>query len=142
MDAWPYVLVFLAAATPLLEVLFVIPPSIASGLNPVLVGAAAFLGNALALTVVVLFADHLAAWLQRRRGDAPPSKRRRRLQRTASRWGLPGVAVLAPLTIGTHLAALAAVALRLSRAAVLAWMVAGLAAWSVAITVASSLGFT
>jgi Ca2+/H+ antiporter, TMEM165/GDT1 family len=142
MDAWPYVLVFLAAATPVLEVLFVVPPSIAAGLHPVGVGVAAFLGNAGALAVVVSFADHLAAWLQRRRGSAPPSKRRQRVQRVAARWGLPGVALLAPLTIGTHLAALVAVALRLPRAAVLAWMVGGLAAWTVAITGASALGFT
>jgi Ca2+/H+ antiporter, TMEM165/GDT1 family len=142
MDAWQYVLVFLAAASPLLEVLFVVPGAVAAGLHPVAVGVVAFAGNAVALTLVVVFADHLAAWLQRRRGSAPPSKRRQRLQRIAHRWGLPGIAVLAPLTTGTHLAALGAVALRLPRAAVLTWMVGGLAAWTVAITGASALGFT
>jgi Ca2+/H+ antiporter, TMEM165/GDT1 family len=89
-----------------------------------------------------VFADGLAGRVERRRGGvAAPSKRRRRLQRIAARWGLPGIAVLAPLTTGTHLAALGAVALRLPRTAVLAWLVAGIAGWTVVLVGAASFGF-
>ena len=42
-----YLLVFLGAATPWLEILVIVPLGVAYGLNPVAVAIAAFLGNAI-----------------------------------------------------------------------------------------------
>jgi Ca2+/H+ antiporter, TMEM165/GDT1 family len=133
---WQYVMVFLAAAVPVLEVLVVIPGSVAAGLHPVPVGVLAFAGNASTLVLVVLAGDRLAGWISRRRradadGSGRDERRRARVRRIATRWGLPGVAVLGPLTVGSHAAALSAVALRLPRRDVLLWSVTGVAAWSV-----------
>lgn len=48
-----YALVFVLSAIPLFEILLVIPPAIGLGLNPVLVGIVAFLGNVLPVYALV-----------------------------------------------------------------------------------------
>lgn len=145
MDAlWQYGAVFAAAAVPMLEVMVVVPAAIASGMSPVLVALLAFAGNAATVTLAVVGADRMSGWFASRRrrragaADVPAEvpaaerseRRRERARRVAHRWGLPGVAVLAPITIGTHVAAVTAVALRLPRMAVLSWTLAGLAGWT------------
>ncbi|MDZ7678281.1 MAG: small multi-drug export protein [Acidimicrobiales bacterium] len=138
---WQYVLVFLTAAVPMLEVMIVIPASVAAGMHPVPVGLLAFAGNATTLVLAVVAGDEVIGRMRREpRGDAPPSRRRERVRRIAYRWGLPGVALLGPLTVGSHTAALAAVALRMPRGLVLAWSLAGVAAWSIVFAVLSAFG--
>ena len=139
---WQYLLVFLTAAVPMIEVMIVIPASVAAGMHPVPVGILAFAGNATTLAVTVVLGDEAIGHLRgrRRRTEGSVSRRRERIRRIAYRWGLPGVAVLGPVTVGSHAAALAAVALRMPRGRVLAWSIAGVAAWSVAFVVLSALG--
>lgn len=138
---WQYLLVFLTAAVPMIEVMIVIPASVAAGMHPIPVGVVAFLGNATTLAVAVILGDEAIGRLRRRRRtESSVSRRRERIRRIAYRWGLPGVAVLGPVTVGSHTAALAAVALRMPRGRVLAWSVAGVAAWSVAFVILSALG--
>lgn len=138
-DLWPYALVVLAAAVPWLEVAVVIPAAVAAGLAPVPVGLLAFAGNAITLVLVVVGADQLLA-RRAATGHHRGARRGERVRRIARRWGLPGVAVLGPLVTGSHVAALAAVALRLPRQAVLAWSLAGVAAWTVVFVALSSAG--
>lgn len=138
---WQYVLVFLTAAVPMIEVMIVIPASVATGMHPVPVGILAFAGNASTLALAVVAGDEAIGRLRRRpRPEGSVSRRRERIRRIAYRWGLPGVAVLGPVTVGSHAAALAAVALRMPRGRVLAWSVAGVAAWSVVFVILSALG--
>ncbi len=132
---WQYTLVFLAAATPWIEILIVIPVAIGAGLAPVPVALLSFVGNGLpVLAIVVLF-----RWWERRRG---PVRRRwnRRAVRVWARWGLPGLALLGPLVTGIHLAAVMALALHAERRATIWWMTASLAAWTVGTTVAAVAG--
>lgn len=129
---WQYTLVFLAAATPWLEIVLVIPVAIGAGLAPVPVAMVSFAGNALpVLGIVALF-----HWWERRRG---PVRRRwsRRAVRVWARWGLPGLALLGPLVTGIHLAAVMALALHADRRATTWWMTASLALWTVVTTVAA-----
>jgi uncharacterized membrane protein len=142
-----YTLVFCAAAIPVVEILIVIPAGIAAGLSPLAVGTLALAGNVSTVVLVVVAAAQIAAFVRRRRarrgtshGETTPSRRAARAQRMMHRWGLPGLAFVAPLVTGTHLAALAAVALRAPRGAVLVWMTAGLACWALAATVLTVVG--
>jgi Ca2+/H+ antiporter, TMEM165/GDT1 family len=145
---WQYLLVLLTAAVPVLEVLVVVPASVAAGLHPLPVAILAFAGNAATLTLVVLGSDRLAEWLEGRairRGASGRTvrrtdRRRERIRRILARWGLPGMAVLAPLTVGTHVAALGAIAMRLPRRHVLTWSLGGLGAWTVVLTIVSATG--
>ncbi len=130
---WQYVLVFLAAATPWLEIVIVIPVAIGLGLAPIPVTLLSFLGNALPVFgIVALF----RAW-ERRRG---PIRRRwgPRAQRVWDRYGLPGIALAGPAVTGIHLAAVMALALHADRRRTAVWMTLSLGLWSV-ITLAASL---
>ncbi|MFP4235658.1 MAG: small multi-drug export protein, partial [Nitriliruptoraceae bacterium] len=114
---WTYLLVFLAAAIPVIEVLVVIPAAIVAGLSPVPVLLLAVAGNLTTVALVVVAGDRLAAWWrarrQRPRAGSPASSERPRTVRArqlARRWGVPGLGLLGPLTTGSHLAAVAALA--------------------------------
>lgn len=174
-DLLGYLAVFVAAAIPWVELVVVIPPAIAFGLNPVAVGVLAFIGNALPVAGIVAAERHVARWwragamaLDRAWVDAtgrddrisrfvlpgfapeepsaegaPERKRGWRDRLTSGavhRYGVPGLAIVAPLTTGIHLATLIALGFRAPKPAVLWWMVASLAAWSAAVTILTALG--
>ena len=136
---WQYVLVFVAAATPWLEIMIVIPVAVGLGLSPVPVTIVSFVGNALPVFgIVVLFRQ----WERRRgpvrRGWSP------RARRVWDRYGLPGIALAGPALTGIHLAAVMALALQADRRRTAWWMTLSLAIWSVvtlAVTVAGFEGF-
>ncbi|MBU9722911.1 MULTISPECIES: small multi-drug export protein [Bacillaceae] len=50
---WQYILIFVMAATPWLEILIVIPIGIAMGLNPLMVAIVSFLGNFFPILIIV-----------------------------------------------------------------------------------------
>lgn len=133
---WQYLLVFLAAATPWIEIVIVIPVAIASGLAPVPVAIVSFFGNALPIFGIIA---SFRAW-ERRRG---PVRRRwsPRAQRIWDRYGLPGMAFAAPGVTGIHLAAVMALVLQADRRRTVWWMSLSLAVWSVATTLVTVAGF-
>jgi len=144
---WAYVLVFLAAAIPVIEVLVVVPAGILAGLAPVPVLLLALAGNLSTVVLVILAGDRMAAWWRARRatrsgGERTVTERPRmvRARHLAQRWGVPGLGLLAPLTTGSHLASVAALATGAGQRRVLAWMTIGLVLWSVVVAVATTLG--
>lgn len=137
---WAYAAVALAAATPWLEILVVIPPAVGLGLEPVAVGTLAFAGNFLPVVGIVAAHDRLAARRGRREPESARSGRARRARRVMARYGVPGLALLGPLVTGIHLATVLALATGASRRRVVAWMGASLLVWAVGLTVASALG--
>ena len=132
-----YGLIFLLAAVPLLEILVVIPLGVGLGSQPVAVAIAAFLGNLLPIYGIIAAHERVEAYLERRRGDSEPSKRRQRAKRLWTRYGLPGLAVASPISTGVHLAAVFALGLGSSRRSTALWMTASIAAWTVLITLGS-----
>lgn len=136
---WQYLLVFLAAATPWLEIMLVIPVAIGLGLAPIPVTLISFIGNALPVFgIVALFRQ----W-ERRRG---PVRRNwsPRARRVWDRYGLPGIALAGPVITGIHLATVMALALQANRRSTMVWMSLSLAIWSVvtlAFTLAGFEGF-
>jgi uncharacterized membrane protein len=144
---WSYVLVFVAAAIPVIEILVVIPAGIIAGLHPVPTTLFALAGNLLTVVGVALVGDRVLRWWRARRaarGHVRVEKARRRAAeragRIARRWGLPALAFLAPISTGTHVAALAALAIGGTRRRVIVWMTAGLVVWAVAAATATTLG--
>lgn len=144
---WAYLLVLVAAAIPVIEVLVVVPAGIIAGLAPVPVVLLALAGNLSTVALVIVAGDRLGAWWRARRagraghdtasGERPRMVRARHL---AQRWGVPGLGLLAPLTTGSHLAAVAALATGAEQRRVLAWMTIGLVLWSVVVAVVTVLG--
>ncbi len=139
-----YLLVFVFAAIPVIEILFVIPVAIGIGLNPVLTGVFAFGGNVASVYVLILFQQRIANWWASRR-DAPPkerSDRYARARRVWDRYGLPGLSLGGVVLTGVHIAALVALAAGSRARAVAAWMTISIALWTVALVVASVYGLS
>jgi uncharacterized membrane protein len=140
---WSYLLVFLAAATPVLEVLVVVPAGVLAGMPPVTTALVAAAGNLSTVALVALTGDRILGWWRRRRADQndePPSRRAHRARGHVQRWGVPGLALIAPLTTGTHIATVAALATGSDTRRVLRWMAVGVVAWSGAAAAATAAG--
>jgi len=134
--------VFLIGAAPWLEVWVAIPVGIAMGLNPVIAFAAAVTGNFVPLIAIVLTYRRAQTWFKGRFLPDPASSsslggRRRRFKKLWNRYGVPVVALVAPATIGTHLATILAMMGGSSRKSVLTWMALSLILWGAATSVAS-----
>lgn len=90
-----------------------------------------------------IFFEQFFQWRNRRRekkGAAGPTKRDKRSQQLWEKYGIPGLALLAPLLVGTDIAAVAAFSLGASRSRVLAWMTVSLAMWTIVFAAASAYG--
>ncbi|SNR23521.1 small multi-drug export protein [Halorubrum vacuolatum] len=142
-----YGLVFLFAAFPWVEILVVIPIAIGVGLDPVGVGVVAFVGNAGSVLVLLLGYRRVSGWWERRRSRAEDeedgestSRRRKWARRIWDRYGLPGLALAAPVLTGVHLAALLALAAGSRGRAIAGWMTVGIAAWTVVLVAGSAFG--
>lgn len=139
-----YLTVFVAAATPTVEILLVIPAGIVAGLPPVPTALVAAIGNFATLVPVILGGERLRRWWALRRGRDPDSTgsshRRARVRRLLRRYGVPGLALLGPLVTGVHVAAFGAVAAGARRGVTLLWFAAALAVWAVAIAVVTAHG--
>lgn len=138
-----YLLVFVFAAIPVVEVLVVIPFGVAVGLDPLLVGVAAAIGNLTTVYAVVVASDWSLRFVRRRYGDPTDdtdSSTIRRARRIWDRYGLPGVALAAPVTTGVHLAAVLGLAFGSPRRRVLGWMTGSLVLWSSVLAAASWCG--
>lgn len=138
-----YVLVFLTAAIPVLEVLVVIPTAVLAGMPAGPTTLLAFAGNLSTVVLVGVAGDRIVRWWRERRdgGDPSPSRRSTRARDLAQRWGVPGLALLAPITTGTHIATVAALTTGATTRRVLVWMAVGLAGWSIAVAIVTVAGF-
>ncbi|NMO95434.1 small multi-drug export protein [Paenibacillus lemnae] len=138
---WQYMVVFLLGSIPWFEIATVIPLSILAGLNPVLVGLLAFLGNLLTVYLLVIFFDKVRQWRSAKKGQSTQnSKRRERGTAVWNKYGLPGLSLLGPLIIGSHIAIFIGILLGAKKHLALLWMTVSLAIWSVIFTILSVYG--
>ena len=137
---WSYILVFVAAAIPVIEVLVVIPAGMIAGMPPVPTAAVAVAGNMSTVVLVAVAGDRMLSWRRGARRRKEPSARSQRARALAERWGVPGLAFLAPVTTGTHIATIAALATGSDTRRVLRWMGAGLLVWAIVVAAATAMG--
>ncbi|MCA1035208.1 small multi-drug export protein [Bacillus infantis] len=140
---WQYVVIFIFSAAPWMDISIVVPLGVLWGLSPFWTGVLAFAGNLLLLILLAIFFEQFFQWRNRRRekkGAAGPTKRDKRSQQLWEKYGIPGLALLAPLLVGTDIAAVAAFSLGASRSRVLAWMTVSLAMWTIVFATASAYG--
>ena len=132
--------VFLGGALPWLEAIVVIPAGILLGLPPLAVVVAAVVGNLSTVALAAFAGERLRVYfsaLRRAAGDGVsdggPARggRSARATRVMDRYGLPGLAILGPLGIGTQLSAALAVSLGVSGRRAFAWVGAATVGWSI-----------
>lgn len=136
-----YLLVFVFAAIPVIEILVVIPIAIGLGLDPLATGVFAFAGNVLSVYALVLFYRRVSRWLARRRdGETELGDRYARARRLWERYGLPGLSVASPVLTGVHIAALVALLAGSRSRDVAGWMTVGILLWTIVLVVGSMYG--
>lgn len=132
-STWQYVLLFLFSLLPTLDVSAVVPLGIVLGLSPTWVMVIGFLGNLAFVLILAFFFQQIRAWRDKRRaakGITTPSKKETRARNLWEKYGVPGLAIISPILVGTDVAAFLAFSLGSSRKSVIGWMIVSLAFWS------------
>jgi Ca2+/H+ antiporter, TMEM165/GDT1 family len=127
------------AAAGALDVWVGIITGVALGLSPVLSGAVSIASAVVGVTLVVVAGERLQGRIYRSRRLA---RRRERIERVWKRYGIPGVALQAPLLTGPLLATVLALGLGAPPRTLLYWMFASLVLWGVVLTGATVLGLS
>lgn len=151
--------VFIGGALPWLEAVVVIPAGILAGLPTVPVVVAGTVGNLLTVGIAAYAGEWLkeqwSAWRDRRKGataaDQAPevetpraekaAKRRARIERLMSRGGLPLLALVGPVGVGTQLAAVIAAAAGARATPSFLWIGGSTVLWCIVAAVATLAGF-
>ncbi|MBD8015872.1 small multi-drug export protein [Microbacterium sp. APC 3898] len=140
---YEYFLVFLGAAIPWFEIALVIPLGIIWGLSPFWVMVLAFVGNMVTVLALIIGFDRFQIWYNKRqeaKGKAV-SKKNERAKRIWNKYGLPGLAMLGPILIGTHIAAFIGMTLGATKKNTTLWLTISIAVWTLAFGILTALGF-
>lgn len=140
-----YGVLFLLAAAPWMDVSIIVPLGILWGLPPVGVSLAAFVGNFLLIFLLGLFFKEVEKWRRARKmkkGITGPTKKEKRSREIWEKYGIPGLALLAPIFVGTDIAAILALTFGASKTRVVKWMTFSLAVWTIIFAVGSVYGFS
>lgn len=151
---WGILGVFLGGATPWLEAPIVIPTGLIAGLPVVPVLLAAIIGNLLTVGIAAYFGEAMRSWFSRRRAsrrrplDVEAEAHRRvrtqrrqvRIEKVMERGGLPLLALVGPVGLGTQISAVVAVALGARATTSFLWVSAGTVLWCVVATYATLAG--
>lgn len=143
----PYLSLSIMATLPWMELIIVIPIGIAWGLNPVLVALMSFLGNILPIWSII----YLKSWFSRvwpRKFKLQKSfahfrwfnqweKGRKKASQLVEKYGIYGIAALAPPVTGVYIATSVALLFGISKKRILFWMHLSLFVWTVGTTVCS-----
>lgn len=133
-------IVALAGAVPFIEGEGAATIGIVGGINPVVAGVAAALGNFLCVALLVLLGAGVRSAVTGRGAEGPaPSPRRQKFQRAFTRYGVPGVSLLGPLLLPTHFTAVMLAGAGVSRGRILIWQGAAIILWTTIIAVIATL---
>ena len=116
-----------------------IPTGMVMDLSPLLSGAAATLGNLVAVLLVVVLNEQLRRWFIHYR---LATKQGERLKQVWSSYGLPGVALLSPLLTGAPLGTALALLFGAPPRPLLCWMAVSVVLWGASLTVAATFGWS
>lgn len=140
---YEYVLIFLGAAIPWFEIALVIPLGIVWGLSPAWVMITAFAGNMVTVMLLIIGFDKFRIWYDKRqqKKGKEPSKKNDRAVRIWNKYGLPGLSLLGPILIGTHIAAFIGMTLGATKRNTTMWMIISIGVWTLAFGILTALGF-
>jgi Ca2+/H+ antiporter, TMEM165/GDT1 family len=129
---WAYVVVFVLSAVPFFEAFGVITLGILAGLSVLPVVLISLIGNILTVLLLILFINKINDWRKKRKGEKPEKQQSKRTVRAQNLWkkyGLPGLALIGPLFVGSHLTAFMCVTLGGQRKKASIWMVTSITVW-------------
>jgi len=138
-----YFLVFLGAAIPGLEIMLAIPVGIVSGLAPLWVIIIGFMGNLLTVLAVIFGFEKIKGWWEftRKKDQTKKSKRTERGKKILEKYGMPGLALLGPIFIGTHIAVFLGLLFGAKKSYTIIWIIISMALWSLVFGIVTAMGF-
>jgi len=136
---WVYVIVFLLGSTPLVEAVYLSPIGVLAGLSPIPTFIMSVAGNLLTVYLVILFIDKIKQWRNKRKKSS--AKKTARAERVWKKFGLPGLTLIGPFVIGSHLSAFLSLLFGGTKFSVTKWMTISIVGWSLILTILASLGF-
>jgi uncharacterized membrane protein len=136
--------VFISAIISIFALAFIsfwpaMPSGIALGLAPVVVILTTSLSYAAGVALVLVLGKPLQNWLSRR-FNRTISQSSGLLRRAWDRFGLMGLALLAPITVGAQVGAVIGLALNIPARKLFLAMTLGATLWSSALTIAAHFG--
>ncbi|KAB8134750.1 small multi-drug export protein [Gracilibacillus oryzae] len=135
---WAYVLVFILAAIPLFEAVYITPIAIVAGLSAIPVFVLAVLGNLLTVYPIIFFIEKIREWRKKRgKGDG---KRSVRAKEVWNKYGLPGLSLFGPFIIGSHLTAFLSLLFGGQKKRVFVWMTISITGWSFVLGILAYFG--
>jgi hypothetical protein len=117
-----------------------IPAGLALGLPPLVVVLTTSLSYACGVALVTLLGERVRDWALRRLGRAAALNPESLVGRTWGRFGVIGLGLAAPMTIGSQAGAALGIALGAPSRRLFLWMGVGALAWSILLTVLVLLG--
>ena len=117
-----------------------IPAGIAQGLSPVLVVATASISYACGVGLVVLAGQPVRDWIMKRFGGKASTNPNSAIRRIWDRYGLIGLALLAPVTTGAQIGAVIGISLNAPPRRLFIFMSLGGLLWGIIVAVLVSLG--
>ncbi|MBD8069830.1 small multi-drug export protein [Bacillus sp. PS06] len=139
---WAYVLVFILAAVPFFEGYGVVALAMIAGLSPIAAILIAIAGNVATVLLLIVFVEKIKAWRRKRKGgeEKEPGKRMVRAQNLWNKYGLPGLALIGPLVVGSHITAFVSLTLGGTKQKVAVWMTASIVIWCIVFAVLVHFG--
>ncbi len=117
-----------------------IPAGLAQGISPLIVGATAAISYACGVGLVVVAGQPVREWIMRRLGGKSASSPESAIRRIWDRYGLIGLALIAPMTTGAQIGAIIGISLNAPPRRLFLLMSLGGLLWAVVITAAFALG--
>ena len=141
-----YLLVFILAAIPLIEILIVIPIAIGIGLDPFTVALSAFIGNLIPVYLIIIAYSKMNSFRERFNSEVECeqvniSGRKKKAREVWNKYGVPGLSIISPGITGTHLATVMALGFGARMTVLGIWMCLSLLLWTILITTISFYGF-
>lgn len=117
-----------------------IPAGVALGLSPWVAGVCAWIGYVGIGAAMLGIGAPARVWLQRKLKISAEPDPKKMFWRVWLKAGLPGLALLAPVTIGPYFAVLLALALGEKPGRTIAWIAGGCVPWSIIFAVIAAAG--
>jgi hypothetical protein len=117
-----------------------IPTGVALRLDPGLSAFCAWAGYTAIAAAMMVIGTPARRWLEEKFKISPRPNPQKLFWRVWIRWGLPGLAFLAPVTCGPYFAALIALALGERPRRLLVWIALGVIPWCVLFAVMAGTG--
>jgi len=117
-----------------------IPAGLALGLSPLVVILTTSLSYAAGGAVVTLLGERVRDWIMNRLGRSGPVNPDSRIRRIWDQYGMIGLGLIAPMTVGAQVGAAIGLALNGKPRPLFLWMALGGLTWSIALTTAVTLG--